>query len=122
MATVRIDGETLHVDLSPIDKILALHGSFAIPLANVTGASTTKPPGFWSSLKILGTDLPWGKMAGSFLHHGESVFYDYQGIDTAVLVVDVSGSRYRHLFIHVDAPDTPAAAAERIARAKAPAP
>jgi hypothetical protein len=114
MATVRIDGTTLHVDLSHIDKVLALHGSFAIPLANITGVSTTKPPGYWSSIKLLGTDLPWGKMAGSFLHHDEMVFFDYRGTEATVLVIDLSESRYRHLFIHVDEPDTPTAAAERI--------
>ncbi len=118
MASVRIDGASLCIDLSQIDKLLGLHGSFTIPLANVTGASTTKPPAFWSALKILGTNLPWGKMAGSFLYHGETVFFDYRGTEAAVLVVDLSESRYRHLFIHVDEPDTPAWAAERIQTAR----
>jgi hypothetical protein len=118
MATVRIDGSSVRVDLSRVDKILGLHGSFTIPLANLTGASTTKPPAFWSALKILGTNLPWGKMAGSFLYHSETVFFDYRGTEDAVLVIDLSESRYRHLFIHVDEPDTPANAAERIQAAR----
>jgi hypothetical protein len=122
MATVRIDGNTLRVELSSWDKLWAVHGSFAIPLENVTGASVEKPPGFFDTLKLIGTGSPWPfKMAGTFLYHGEVVFFDYQR-DDGVLVVDLEpgASSYKHLFVHVDQPDTPADAAERINAALAP--
>jgi hypothetical protein len=126
MATVRIDNDTLHVELGGWDKLWAVHGSFAIPLANVAGASTEKPPSFWETLKIIGTGIPtwplsgegaWPqlKMAGTFLYHGEVVFFDYQGEEN-VLVIDLApgASAYKHLFVHVDEPDTPGEAAQRI--------
>ena len=118
MASIRIDGETLHIELSGWDKLWAVHGSFAIPLENVARASTEKPPSFWESLKIIGTasipPLPF-KMAGTFLYHGEVVFFDYQG-DESVLVIDLKpgASSYKHIFVHVDQPDAPDAAAQRI--------
>ncbi len=65
--------------------------------------------------------MPPLKMAGMFLYHGDVVFFDY-GREDAVLVVDLTGSRYKHLFVHVDEPDTPAAAAERIQAAIAATP
>jgi hypothetical protein len=114
MARVFVDGALLHVELSPLDAVFAVHGSFAIPLEHVTGASTVKPPAFWDSLKIIGTNWPWGKMAGSYLYHGESVFFDYHGNETAILVVDLASERYKHLFIHVDPPGTPESAATAI--------
>ncbi|MDB5071847.1 MAG: hypothetical protein JWM87_2958 [Candidatus Eremiobacteraeota bacterium] len=126
MATVRIEGETLNVELRGWDKVWAVHGSFAIPLANIAGASTDKPPSFWETLKVIGTATPtwplsgegeWPhlKMAGTFLYHGEVVFFDYQGKDN-VLVIDLrpGASAYKHLFVHVDEPDTPEEAALRI--------
>lgn len=114
MATIRIDDDTLVVELHGADVFWAVHGSFRIPLANVAGARTEKPPGFWSSLKLIGTNAPWLKMAGTFLFHGERVFFDYRGNEDAVLVVDLAGDgRYKHLFVHVD---DPAAEAERIER------
>ena len=119
MATVRIDGDTLHIELSNWDKFWAVHGSFAIPLTNVAGASVEKPPSFWESLKLIGTGSPWPfKLAGTFLYHGETVFFDYQCEDT-VLVVDLAegSSQYRHIFVHVDPPDTPHEAAARIGNA-----
>ncbi len=120
MAQVRIDNDTLIVELSGWEKLWAIHGSFRIPLASITAASTTKPPSFWESLKLIGTDAGSLKMAGSFLYHGETVFFDYHG-DENVLVVDLveNASRYKHLFVHVDAPDTPDAAASRITGALA---
>jgi hypothetical protein len=116
MATVNIDNHTLNVELSGWDKVWAVHGSFAIPLANVAGASVEKPPSFWEALKLIGTGLPWPlKMAGTFLYHGETVFFDYQRDDN-VLVIDLEPgvSAYRHLFVHIDEPDTPQAAAQRV--------
>ncbi|HEY0396303.1 MAG TPA: hypothetical protein VGD01_17600 [Candidatus Elarobacter sp.] len=118
MATVRIEDRTLHVELRGWDVIWAVHGSFAIPLDNVAGATTDKPPRFFESLKLIGTGsfspLPV-KMAGTFLYHGEVVFFDYRAEDN-VLVVDLKPgtSKYKHLFVHVDEPDTPAEAAARI--------
>ncbi|MBV8370099.1 MAG: hypothetical protein JO036_14420 [Candidatus Eremiobacteraeota bacterium] len=116
MATVNVDGDTLRVELSGWDKVWAVHGSFRIPLANVAGASVDKPPSFWESLKLIGTNSPWPfKMAGTFLYHGETVFFDYQREDS-VLVIDLQpgASTYKHLFVHIDPPDTPADAAARI--------
>jgi hypothetical protein len=114
MAKVALIDQMLRLELSPLDMIAAIHGSFAIPIDTVLGASTTKPPGFFSSVKVLGTNAPGLKMAGSFFYHGESVFFDFRGNEDAVLVIDLARGGYRHLFVHVDFPDTAMAAAERI--------
>jgi hypothetical protein len=122
MATVSIEGGQLVVALSRWEGFLAVHGSFRIPLENVQGATIEKPPGFWQTLKLIGTGMPWPlKLAGTFLYHGEVVFFDYQQDDN-VLVIDLKpgASSYKHLFIHVDDPDTPDAAAARISAALAP--
>jgi hypothetical protein len=122
MATVSIEDGNLRIAFTTWEKILSVHGSFTIPLENLAGASTEKPPGFWEALKFWGTASPWPfKMAGTFLYHGEVVFFDYQRED-AVLVIDVKpgASSYKHIFVHVDEPDTPADAAQRITAALSP--
>lgn len=116
MATIRIADGVLHVELSTRDKIMSVHGSFAIPLENIAGASAEKPPGFWESMKLLGTNSPLPlKLAGTYLYHGECVFFDYQR-DDAVLVIDLKqgASNYKHLFVHIDEPETPQAVASAI--------
>ena len=118
MATIRIENDTLHVEMQGLEALWAFHGSFAIPLTNIVRASTDKPPAFWESIRLLGTGAYPLKEAGTFRYHGETVFFDFQRED-AVLVIDLvpGASNYRHLFVHVDPPDTPAAAAERITAA-----
>ena len=108
MATIRIENDTLFVDLGGWEALWALHGSLAIPLADVSGASTTKPPGFFTALRLFGTGAPWLKLAGTWLYHGEVVFFDFRGNEQNVLVVDVRHSKYKHLFVHVDDPDASA--------------
>ena len=41
MATIRIDGETLHVELGGWEALWAFHGSFAIPLVTWASAAST---------------------------------------------------------------------------------
>ncbi len=100
MATIRIENETLFIDLPAHEKFFAFHGSFAIPLSSVMRASTEAPPAMFDSLRLLGTGAPGLMMAGTFLFHGELVFADVQNAGT-VLVIDITGSRYKHLFIEV---------------------
>ena len=113
MATVRIQDDMLHVELKGAEVLWAVHGSFHIPLANVTRAGTDKPPSFWETLKLIGTGAGRLKMAGTFLYHGEVCFFDYAG-DERVLVIDVTESNFKHLFVAVDAPDTAEDAVQRI--------
>ena len=103
----------LHVELKGAEALWAVHGSFHIPLVNVTHAGTDKPPSFWESLRLIGVNAGWLKMAGTFLYHGELCFFDYAGYEH-VLVVDVTESNFKHLFVALDAPDTPETAARRI--------
>ena len=118
MAHVRIDNDLLIVELSSWDKLWAIHGSFRIPLANIASATVSKPPSFWESLKVLGTNAGSLKMAGTFLYHGDVVFFDYQGSED-VLVIDLAenASKYKHLFVHVDPPDSADDVANRITAA-----
>jgi hypothetical protein len=120
MATVRIEDDELCIDLKGAEALWAFHGSFRIPLQHVKGAGTAKPPSFWESLKLIGTGAGRLKMAGTFLYHGEVAFFDYAG-DENVLVIDLGENNYKHLFVHVDPPDTPQAAAARIQQQLAPA-
>jgi hypothetical protein len=122
MATVRIDAGTVHLELGGWEALWAFHGSFAIPLANIANASTDKPPSYFSSIRVLGTGAGPLLRAGTFLYHGDTVFFDFSHEDR-VLVIDLvpGASNYAHLFVHIDGPDTPALAAERINAARTPA-
>jgi hypothetical protein len=113
MATISIDDDTLRIELRALEALWSFHGSFSIPLANVTRATTGVPPGLFEAVRLIGTGAWPLKTAGTFLYHGEIVFCDYGGGDD-VLVIDLVENAYRHLFVSVAAPDTPQLAAARI--------
>jgi hypothetical protein len=104
MAKVRIDNDTVVVDMEGMDKLWALRSSLTIPLANVRGA--TADPGMVGEPKGIrtgGTNLPGVIRAGSFRVDGERVFWDVRDAAKAV-VVELSDEHYARLVIEVDDP------------------
>jgi hypothetical protein len=104
MAKVRIDNDSVVVDMEGLDRLWALRSSLTIPLANVRGA--TADPGMISEptgVRVGGTNVPGVIRAGSFRVDGEHVFWDVHDAAKAV-VVELSDERYARLVIEVDDP------------------
>ena len=62
-----ISDDKLRIRLSLWEKILSIHGSFEIPLDQITGATTETPRSKWRDLKLPGTYMPRLIKAGSYL-------------------------------------------------------
>jgi hypothetical protein len=104
MAKVRIDNDSVVVDMEGLDRLWALRSSLTIPLANVRGA--TADPGMIGEpkgVRVGGTSVPGVIRAGSFRVDGEHVFWDVHDAAKAV-VVELSDERYARLVIEVDDP------------------
>ncbi|MGK5685148.1 hypothetical protein [Actinoplanes sp. URMC 104] len=104
MADVRIDGDTLVVEISGLDRLWALKSSLSIPLSNVRGA--TVDPGIVNERKGLrapGTHVPGVITAGTFHLDGERVFWDVKDPARAV-VIELRDERYARLVVQVDDP------------------
>ena len=116
MASIDIADGVLRVELRLWDKILAVHGSLHIPLAHIIEArSEIAPPVPWFS-KIIGTNFPGVKAAGTFFTSDGLAFYDY-GSGAECLVLDLDHETYKLAVIEIDMPDSAVAAAHRIATA-----
>lgn len=114
MAQVRIDGETLIVEMEGLDKLWALKSRLELPLANVRGA--TADPGAAKERKGLrtgGAHVPGVIAAGTFRLDGERVFWDIRDGRNAI-VIELADERYARLIVEVD---DPAASVELIERA-----
>lgn len=112
MADIRIEGDTLVVDITGLDKLWALKSSLTIPLANVRGA--TSDPGIVrepKGLRAPGTHLPGVITAGTFHIDGEKVFWDVHDAAKAV-VIELADERYARLVVQVDDPRTTVAQIE----------
>ncbi|GAA3290170.1 hypothetical protein Dvina_26925 [Dactylosporangium vinaceum] len=116
MATVRVDADTLVVEIEGIDKLWALKSRLEIPLANVRGA--TADPGIArepKGIRTAGTYLPNYITAGAFRVDGEKVFWDVRDANKAV-VIELADERYARLIIEVDDPRATVALVEHSVR------
>jgi len=89
MATATIDGGVLHLELRRWDKFLAVHGSLHIPLEHITAARADTAPRVPVWTKLIGTNFPGWKAAGTFFTSDGLAFYDYDAGSTC-LVLDLS--------------------------------
>jgi hypothetical protein len=104
MAQIRIDGDTLVVEIEGLDKLWALTSRLEIPLGSVRGA--TADPGAIKEPKGLrapGTHVPGVITAGTFHVEGQRVFWDVHDPARAI-VIELAGQRYDRLVIQVDDP------------------
>ena len=101
MATIRFDGADLLIEMSVGEKIAAIRGNLAVPLAKVTGASIV-PKNFWLNLglRMPGTGLPPFIVAGTFIKKADTAFVSYRKGQTPVEIV-LTGHRFARLVVGV---------------------
>ncbi|WBB71847.1 hypothetical protein O7602_19125 [Micromonospora sp. WMMD1128] len=104
MASVRIDGDDVVVEIEGMDRLWSLKSRLVIPLANVRGA--TADPGIAADPKGVrapGTHLPGVITAGTFHQDGERVFWNIRDGARAV-VIELADERYARLVVEVTDP------------------
>jgi hypothetical protein len=99
MVSLTVGSETVSIRLSPIDVVLAVHGSLEVPLAHITAARVEDEHG-WSHMwrKLWGTNAPGLKMAGTFYLPDGLAFLDYSS-GRQCLVLDTHHERYRTIIV-----------------------
>jgi len=101
MIRAEITDNDLVVELSPWEKVWAIHGDLRIPLDHITGVRIEDENG-WKRMfaKLIGTGAPPFKVAGIYFGNGGLVFCDYaDGKDC--LVLDTQHERYRSIIVQL---------------------
>lgn len=116
MARIVIESNNVQVQLSTMDKIWTVHGSLAIPLAHITLARVEDENG-WDHLwrKIIGTNAPGLKMAGTFFMPGGMAFLDYADGKNC-LVLETQHETYKYVIVQPERDQDPDAIAAEINR------
>lgn len=116
MARIAIESNNVQVQLSPLDKVWAIHGSLTVPLKHITLARVEDENG-WQHMwrKVIGTDAPGLKMAGTFYLPGGLAFLDYAGGKNC-LVLQTNHETYKTVIVQVDRDQDPDAIAAEINR------
>jgi hypothetical protein len=105
VATVAVTDESLTVQVTGFDRILAFTSTITVPLAHVTGITkdATEAGKTFHGLRLPGTAIPGVLTAGAFLKSGEWTFWDVHDPDKAV-ILSLNHEHYSRLVVGVDDP------------------
>ena len=119
MAHLSIEAGILRIRLSGFDRILALTGELAVPLAHVTAVSARPPEAraWFHGLRVTGTAIPGVVAAGEFLTGEGLMFFDVHHPDQTI-ALDLAHDEYRRIIVQVD--EAPEAAVARVQAALQP--
>jgi hypothetical protein len=116
MARIAIESNNVQLQLSTMDKVWAIHGALTIPLGHITLARVEDENG-WQHLwrKVIGTNAPGLKMAGTFYLPGGLAFLDYADGKNC-LVLETQHETYKYVIVQLDRDQDPDAIAAEINR------
>jgi hypothetical protein len=106
MAEIEVTDDSLTVHVTGVDRVLAFTSRLDIPLAHVVGAELggDGSGSWWHGVRVPGTDIPGVVTAGSFLQHGELVFWDVHRSEKSV-AIQLRHERYTSLVVGVEEPE-----------------
>ncbi|MDQ2866139.1 MAG: hypothetical protein M3R51_07915 [Candidatus Eremiobacteraeota bacterium] len=113
MAQITLDSDTLTVSLSGWDAVWAMHGSLRVPLSHITGVEVTHENGWHYLWKMLGTNAPGVKVAGSFMTGEGLVFCDFSNGNDCISLA-TTHETYKRIVIQLDNGENADALASRI--------
>lgn len=99
MATLRVEGAHVVVELSFLEKLGALSRGYRAPLSMVSGVHVSDRP--YQELRGLrvGTALPFVIVLGRMVYGEGTDFVAIYGTGRTVIVELAEGARYRRLFV-----------------------
>lgn len=102
MARVTLEPDGVLIELTPVEKFLALHGSLRVPYTHIANARAEDRNG-WGDMwkKAIGTDAPGLKMAGTFFSARGWMFLDY-GSGRNCLVLETHDETYATIVVQID--------------------
>jgi hypothetical protein len=110
MVDITIRGDRAFFKVEGLHQLWALRSELEIPLAHITGveADPNQVGTWWHGFKLMGADIPGVFAAGTFLYHGELVFWDVRHPDRTI-IVSLAHERYKKLIVEVENPASAAA-------------
>jgi hypothetical protein len=117
MVDVAIDGDRVVFHVEGLHKLWALRSSLEIPLAHVMAVEINEQQvgNWWHGFKLLGTEMPGVLGAGTFVYHGQMVFWDVRDPDKTI-IISLEHEFYKKLIVEVADPPATAAMLQAAAR------
>src|SRR5688572_23620252 len=106
MVEITASEDKLAIEVQGWHKLWALKSRLEIPLEHIKSVSADPNPamGWFSGLKLAGTDIPHVFRAGLFWQEGNRVFWDVRHPEKTI-VIELEDEGYAKLIIEVEDPD-----------------
>ncbi|NUT35556.1 MAG: hypothetical protein HOV79_21090 [Hamadaea sp.] len=105
MPTIRVDTDTVTVELSPMEKVGAIHGDLTVPRSSIASArAVAEPMKDTTGMRAPGYAMPGHAKLGTWRHHDGKDFIAVYADRPAVELV-LTGERYERLLVAADDPD-----------------
>jgi hypothetical protein len=108
-----LQGGSLDVKISLVDRLLGFQGSFHVPLAHVTNAYVSSFEDLELQYKLEGTNAGFYKSVGIFANPQGLIFVDASG-QADCLVIEMRGERFPRLAVQLRSDQDPNAIAHQI--------
>ena len=107
MVQVIVEADQVIFTVEGWDRLWGLRTLLTIPAAHIRSVrrGADVEMGLFDGLKLAGTSVPGLFRAGTFLQHGDLVFWDVKNRENAI-VVGLEHEYYRQLIIEVADPET----------------
>jgi len=105
MVDITIHGDRVRFRVEGLDKLWAFRSELDIPLSHIAGveADPEQVGRWWHGIKVMGTDVPGFFAAGTFIYHGELVFWNVRHPEQTI-IVSLAHERYKKLIVEVENP------------------
>jgi hypothetical protein len=110
MVDVTIDGDRVLFHVEGLHQLWAFRSRLEVPLAHVISVEINHEQvgNWWHGFKLLGTEMPGMLGAGTFVYHGQMVFWDVRD-PSRTIIISLEHEFYKKLIVEVaDPPATTA--------------
>jgi hypothetical protein len=106
MVEIRIEDDTLVVDVLGVHQVFAMKGKLTVPLSHVRSArhDPSYATRFWHGFKMIGADIPGIFAAGTFWSSEGWRFWDVLHPEQAI-VIELIDERLAEIIVDVAEPD-----------------
>jgi hypothetical protein len=110
MVDVTVDGDRVSFHVEGLHRLWAFKTRLEVPLAHITAVELNEQQvgNWWHGFKLLGTEMPGLLGAGTFVYHGQMVFWDVHD-PKKTIIISLEHEFYRKLILEVADPSATAA-------------
>ncbi len=110
MVDVALDGDRVVFHVEGLHRLWTFRSRLEVPLAHVTSVEINHEQvgNWWHGFKLLGTEMPGVLGAGTFVYHGQMVFWDVRDPGKTI-IISLEHEFYKKLIVEVGDPSATAA-------------